>query len=449
MVVISKGEDWPDGFYPKVENPQGDTLSKYTLITKYEDGYILFHTITWSLYFLTEEDRENALDNDILKRYHVVLDSSINEDEIAEKVYLERSELPKSVYRKGSLNSFVIFTTTACNARCAYCYEQGIRHVGMTLGTAEKVVQYILKKANRKKEISIRWFGGEPLLNTKVMDYISTRLKEENVNYTSDIITNGLLFDDSAIEKIPLWKLRKAQITIDGIGEGYNKIKDYKNPKADPFATIISNIHKITEKSDVSISIRINISKENIDDVMNIVKTLRDEFEDERAKRKVHIYAREIYQMTQDSSEGARTEDYKKKVAELYNKYPDTYGGDMVLRKRKMIHCGADRGAFDSIDPRGRICPCEHWSDDEIIGDVENGITNWDVAERWRVKSGENIRFCKEAQCPLLPVCEHFIMCNPFPGCHTEWKMKESMEDYAQKMAYTYEYYKKKMKNKQ
>ena len=86
---------------------------------------------------------------------------------------------------------FIIFTTTKCNAHCTYCYEEGIMAMTMIRKTAEDVAEYIMSHSNRDNEVRIRWFGGEPLMNTEAIRTIADRLNEEGVDFTSEIFTNG------------------------------------------------------------------------------------------------------------------------------------------------------------------------------------------------------------------------------------------------------------------
>ncbi|MBP3801509.1 MAG: 4Fe-4S cluster-binding domain-containing protein [Clostridia bacterium] len=67
----------------------------------------------------------------------------------------------------------VIFTTLGCNANCYYCYENNLRNnkYKMSKETADKIISLLIK--NNKKKISIGWFGGEPLYNEEIIDYIS------------------------------------------------------------------------------------------------------------------------------------------------------------------------------------------------------------------------------------------------------------------------------------
>lgn len=94
--------------------------------------------------------------------------------------------------------SVSIATTMACNLRCPYCFEEGNKsNEMMSEDVAEAIVKYLVAK--RKHEINVTWFGGEPLMNFKVIEKISNSLKEHNVTFSASIITNGTLLTDDMI----------------------------------------------------------------------------------------------------------------------------------------------------------------------------------------------------------------------------------------------------------
>lgn len=78
---------------------------------------------------------------------------------------------------------YTILTTTDCNARCFYCYEQGLERVNMSRQTALDTAEFIKKTAGKK--IKLHWFGGEPLFNSSVIDIITDELKKSGIEYHS------------------------------------------------------------------------------------------------------------------------------------------------------------------------------------------------------------------------------------------------------------------------
>ena len=113
------------------------------------------------------------------------------------------------------IHAFHIFTTLDCNARCFYCFEKRMPGSEMTKETAARAVEYMQEQADGEL-IKIVWFGGEPLFNYPVIDFITNGLKEKGLQFESDMISNGLLFDDELVEKAKsIWNVKSVQITLE------------------------------------------------------------------------------------------------------------------------------------------------------------------------------------------------------------------------------------------
>ena len=147
---------------------------------------------------------------------------------------------------KKGYNYFEILTTTRCNANCFYCYESNLNKTEtMTKETAENLIQFMIKHRFGEQPLTIQWFGGEPLLNQRIIDYIVDRLNELEIPFSSTMISNAFLLNEETIEKLEKWKLKSIQITLDGLNDDYNKAKNYVYTDVDAYLTVMNNIHKL------------------------------------------------------------------------------------------------------------------------------------------------------------------------------------------------------------
>ena len=448
MQILLKPEQWVFEYYPQCDNNDNLTLSKYVIIEECEDGILLFHSITWSIYLLSKSEYEDILNNEWLIDNYIVLNNDIDELSIANKVYEERM-IKKKLPDYNTINSFVVFTTTACNARCAYCFEQGMKPETMTIETAENLVQFIKNRYNPNFPVKIQWFGGEPLLNTNVMDYITTRLSEMEITYETTIVTNAFLFNEENITKInDKWKLRHAQITIDGLNDIYNSTKNYVYSDVDAFMTVINNIHNLLENTDCIITIRINISNENIFHIYDTISYLKEEFEKYLTKQ-LNIYTHLLYDMnkTIDGFE----EEYER-IREISRVIDDCDFNHLSLEKtlkRTPIYknCMAFDGTSVAVLPNGKLNICEHALPEDMFGDIICGITNNEVIEKWQTLNGNEINFCKETCCPIHPICAKFYHCPVLCICDNETQKEKKILNAKKQLINTYNYYKSKIKN--
>lgn len=342
-------------------------------------------------------------------------------------------------------SSFTILTTSACNARCFYCYELGLKKkTHMSIETAEKVARYIINYANRQGEIVLDWFGGEPLFNNKVIDIITSRVASAGLGFRSSMVSNGYLFDEKIIKKAREdWKLGGVQITLDGTEEIYNKTKAYIYKDCEsPFKRVITNIHLLLD-NDISVSIRMNCDKHNSEDLIKLVDYLDEEF---KGEDKLTMYVWPIF----EDDNYHRTPEERKKLFEALEAIEDhmiSKGIDVghnIGREIKGVHCMIDSGHSICIYPKGEIGVCEHYLDSKFVSHIDNPVEkNWEVLKEWR-KFTPYTELCDD--CPLKPECLRAIGCPDEMPCD-EYQRNYTLKHYILDIKKRWEEYKKNLEN--
>ena len=185
-------------------------LMTYVVQQPVADGMLLYNTLTCSLVLLTPDEAADIIaQGELIDRWFLVPQGHDDRKlcrQVRQMAVL-LTPAPKVV------TTYTILPTTGCNARCFYCYEQGTRPVTMTAETASQVVRYIVAHRGNE-EVTLRWFGGEPLVNVKAIDQICTELRAQGVPFTSSMVSNGYLFDADMVQRAKnLWQLQKVQIT--------------------------------------------------------------------------------------------------------------------------------------------------------------------------------------------------------------------------------------------
>ena len=172
-------------------------LMTYVVQQPVDGGVMLYNTLTCSLVLLTpDEAADVTAQQELIERWFLVPQE--HDDQKLCRQIRQMAALLKPAAK--TITSYTILTTTGCNARCFYCYEKGTKPVTMTAETADKVVRYIVKHRGDEK-VSLKWFGGEPLVNAKVIDQICTELCEQGVPFRSKMISNGYLFDADMVQR--------------------------------------------------------------------------------------------------------------------------------------------------------------------------------------------------------------------------------------------------------
>lgn len=182
-------------------------------------------------------------------------------------------------YADHGITSITIAPTMECNAQCYYCFEKGAIQGTMSIQTAQNLVNFIVKYCT-EKEIYISWFGGEPLLATDIIDYISDKLLDSGIKIESTITTNGLLLNDVIINKFRKWNVTRVQITLDGVGQEYDRIKNYKTVSEEkPFDVVMCNIENLIS-NEINVHLRVNYASKNYSIVESTMEYLNKRFGD-------------------------------------------------------------------------------------------------------------------------------------------------------------------------
>lgn len=175
-----------------------------------------------------------------------------------------------------------ICPTMGCNFDCPYCFEN--HYAGqMTPEVQDDVVALAQRMldASGSKNISVTWFGGEPLLACDVIDSLSARLMaladERGGGYTADIITNGYLLTQEVVDMLDRNKVETAQVTIDGIGATHDATR-YLAGGGPTFERITANLRECNIP--FRVNIRHNVHEGNraeVDELQAFIDKLAEE----------------------------------------------------------------------------------------------------------------------------------------------------------------------------
>ena len=76
----------------------------------------------------------------------------------------------------------------------------------MSKDIQDKIVEYVRRQVSTISQLSVNWYGGEPLLAIDVIESLTEHFlkicKENNITYSSTIITNGYLLDMETVNRL-------------------------------------------------------------------------------------------------------------------------------------------------------------------------------------------------------------------------------------------------------
>lgn len=76
-----------------------------------------------------------------------------------------------------------LMLTHSCNLRCKYCYEKDTNYAKARM--SRDIIKKIINKIKDSPDLSITFWGGEPTLEYKNIDYVVSTLKETSSYFTS------------------------------------------------------------------------------------------------------------------------------------------------------------------------------------------------------------------------------------------------------------------------
>lgn len=410
--------------------PKNNTyrIMRYTVFAESDGENLLYNVVTGELVLLSHEETEilkklpclpSEASTELIAR-HFLVPEDYDEQKSVDQL---RHILKKMDYSVG-ITSYTILPTTACNARCFYCYESDFPKTSMTEETSGKIVDYISEHCGPENRVSLHWFGGEPMLGKDRIDQICSGLKDKEIAYKSRMTSNTFLFDENLAKHAKdFWHLYEIQTTLDGTNDIYNKTKSYANDCDNPFEKVMNNIYYLL-KEQVRVIIRLNLGFHNTDDLHKLVDVLVAKF---KKYENLVIYVGILFDDTGYEKIKYTGSDYEKLTVAKLNLDNKIVAAGIVNRKKNMLphlertRCIADNPRCLLISPTGEIGKCEHAVFDRLVGDLSDEELNQQEVAEW-----EKIHVWPEcSSCCLYPKCVMLARCPGAIPCQK--RLVESM----------------------
>lgn len=162
---------------------------------------------------------------------------------------------------QSALSIMILQVSKSCNFKCRYCafadktnLERNHQKETMTWEIAKASVDFLRKNSTQSKDITIGFYGGEPLLEKdlikKIIAYANKLFIDKEIHYV--MTTNLSLLTDDFIEVIESNNFKVA-VSLDGPRELHNKNRRFANNGIGTYDSVSKQIQKLKSKlSDVS-----------------------------------------------------------------------------------------------------------------------------------------------------------------------------------------------------
>lgn len=364
--------------------------------------------------------------------------------ELADLALLAR--IYRTIPARSGVN-LVIMPTYDCNFRCHYCYEShrlknGQEWLSCTMsqemiGAVFSALEKYKEKGYPLRECTL--YGGEPFLaqNIGIVRKIAERCRA--LGLSIEAVTNG--YDlEMYLDFLEEFDCKFLQLTVDGVGE----VNDCRRIHKDGLPTydrILKNAEHALQRG-ISISLRVNVGRENISGIGALVEDLRargfiekeqqrsaEEKElrktDKNAKTKRGEFSyyfkatnNDVHPEKNVSEQDVIDELMKNgftalEAIDIQSQYGAPAGALRHLFKKESFascstaYCGSEQGML-VVDPFGRLYPC--WDtvalEDTAVGftDVETGRFLMNFAKaKWRTRTSDLLSACES--CPYIFIC--------------------------------------------
>jgi len=308
-----------------------------------------------------------------------------------------------------------LLITNKCNLKCIYCYaDEGTYHASsltnMTIETAKHAIDMFFGIYRKIKQIS--FFGGEPLINLDVIEFVCGYISEKFANEEIEempmfsMVTNATLLDNHALKLV-----LKHNITLVASIDGECLIHDLQRPYKDDsgsFNDVHKNMCEYRKHAPFSVEATYtsNHEKHGISR-LELVEYFKNQYDINR------INITNVSSSMNDSTDYLRPTSINPVKAEL-EQFFDTEDNliytDLMIRLLANYaidnyipsFCDAGLSQF-SVFVDGKIYPCHIFcgQDSKVLGSVHNNIDFSQLNSMFINKSNEkcddcgNRRFCQ------------------------------------------------------
>lgn len=304
--------------------------------------------------------------------------------------------------------NYSIWVTSICNLKCRYCYvKKERRNRSFDKELVPNLIEFI-KNTNNEDEVTVSFFGGEPLLEISLMKEIIGHMEKERGFQTRYYMTtNGVLLNQEIINYI-----KEKQIILSLSWDGNKKANDMNRMDVHGNGTYekIKESYRLLKKNDVDVRVRATFDsqtmfllKDSMEDLYNIdqemdVIFVPDYFDKGWTEEKLQKLQEDI------------------RIIEEKNIENFMIIGDKKLRKSQCS--GGINNYHIYID--GKVYPCSFVVNNKefLIGNVVDGINSKKVAKLSQ-KYTERLEKCNG--------CDYELYCLSNKCRYLNWKITGSM----------------------
>ncbi|MBE6070510.1 MAG: thioether cross-link-forming SCIFF peptide maturase [Clostridium butyricum] len=397
---------------------------------KQDENYFVLDVNTGAVH-IVDEMVYDILDDDKLRNKSEILkdlENKYDKEELSE-AYDEIQELAEdgilysedayeeiahnSMDDRDYIKAICLNVIHGCNLRCKYCFADEGEYHGhggvMSVETAKKAIDYVIKRSGPRKNIEIDLFGGEPTLIMdkikEIIKYARDNEKKWNKNIRFTMTTNATLLTPEMMDYMDK-EMGNIILSLDGRKEVNDNVR-IKPDRSGSYDDIVPNIKEMIKRRTPGKTyyVRGTFTRDNTDfyeDVMAMVNegfrelsiepvVLEDNhplsLREEDLPQIFENYDKLYYEMKRRKQDG---DEFK-----FYHFNIDLQGGPCVYKR--ISGCGAGF-EYVAITPQGEVYPCHQFvgKEEYKLGDIYEDTFNADLAKKFKLAHIYNKPTCKK-----------------------------------------------------
>ena len=285
-----------------------------------------------------------------------------------------------------------------CQLRCKYCFAStgdfGKGRKLMSYETGKHAIDFLLENSGDRPNLELDFFGGEPLMNFKVVkqivEYARSCEAEYGKKFRFTITTNGLLLDDDKIDFINR-EMSNVVLSIDGRKEVNDYFRVLPNGQG-CYDMILPKYKKLVEgRGDKEYYVRGTFTNKNLDfsnDVFALYDAGFDQISVEPVVGDSDEYAlteKDLPAVFKEYEVLAKKLIENEKAGKKFNFFHfmlDLDQGPCAIKRLRGCGCGND---YVAVTPDGDIYPCHQFVgiDEYKMGNIDEGTFNQDMKKEF------------------------------------------------------------------
>ena len=303
--------------------------------------------------------------------------------------------------RKTVVKALCLHIAHDCNLACRYCFAGEGEYHGdrslMSYDVGKKALDFLIANSGNRVNLEVDFFGGEPLMNFQVVKdlvaYGRSQEKAHNKKFRFTLTTNGVLLDDEVMEFAGR-EMANVVLSIDGRPEVHDAMRPTRNGKGS-YDLIIDKFKKMAEsRNQTNYYVRGTFTHHNLDFSKDVLHLADMGFKQISAEPVVAgpdmdyaITPSDVPKLCEEYDLLAREMVKREKEGNGFNFFHfmiDLSGGPCIYKR--LSGCGSGT-EYLAVTPWGDLYPCHQFVglDDFKVGSVDEGITNTDVVDEFKL----------------------------------------------------------------